>query len=138
MIILDTNVISEAMKQRPDQAVRNWLNSQVEATLYLSSVTLAELLLGIGSLPKGKRKNQLAQGLDDLLSMFKDKILPFDTEAAGRYAQLAVIAKKAGRAFPIPDAYIAAIAAARGFIVASRDTGPYEAVGVKVINPWEG
>lgn len=137
MIILDTNVLSEAMKDTPDSAVRDWLNKQAVETLYLSSVTLAELLFGIEALPKGKRKRALAEGLDDLLALFNEKVLSFDVHAASHYAQLAVKAKQAGRAFPIPDAYIAAIAAARGFIVASRDTGPYEAAGVKVINPWE-
>ena len=136
MIVLDTNVVSEAMKPEPDAAVRAWLNEQAAETLYLSSVTLAELLFGIGALPNGKRKDLLDRALTELLGLFAERILPFDTNAARHFADLAVMARNGGRGFPTPDGYIAAIAASRGFIVASRDTSPYEAAGVTVINPW--
>ncbi len=136
MLVLDTNVVSEAMKPEPHQAVRAWLNNQAPETLYLSSVTVAELLFGIGALPVGKRKDMLAQTLDGLMRLFRDRVLPFDIDAARCYAELAVTAKVAGRGFPIPDGYIAAIATSRGFMVASRDTAPYEAASVKVIDPW--
>ena len=137
MIVLDTNVVSEAMKPEAHPAVRAWLNDQTAETLYLSSVTLAELLFGIGALPAGKRKDMLALALDGLMGLFRDRVLPFDIDAARHYAELAVAAKTGGRGFTIPDGYIAAIAASRGFIVASRDTAPFEAAGVSVINPWE-
>lgn len=136
MIVLDTNVVSEAMKPAPDAAVRAWLNAQAAETLYLSSVTLAELLFGIRALPAGKRKNRLDHALGELLDLFKDRVLPFDTDAARHYADLAATARNGGRGFPTPDGYIAAIAASRGFIVASRDTSPYAAAGIAVINPW--
>ncbi len=137
MNVLDTNVISEAMKPKLHGAVRAWLNDQVAETLYLSSVTLAELLFDIGGLPAGKRKDMLAQALDGLMGLFRDRVLPFDVDSARRYAKRAVTAKTSGRGFPTTDGYIAAIAASRGFIVATRDTAPYEAVGVSIINPWE-
>ncbi len=137
MIVLDTNVVSEAMKPEPHPAVRTWLNDQATETLYLSSVTVAELLFGIRALPVGKRKDMLAQTLDGLMRLFRDRVLPFDIDAARCYADLAVTARIAGRGFPTPDGYIAAIAASRGFIVASRDTAPYEATSVTVINPWD-
>jgi predicted nucleic acid-binding protein len=137
MIVLDTNVVSEAMKPEPHKDVRAWLNDQAAETLYLSSVTLAELLFGIAAFPAGKRKDMLAQALDGLMGLFRDRVLPFDTDAARRFAELAVTAKNSGRGFPAPDGYIAAIAASRGFIVASRDTASYEAASVSVINPWE-
>lgn len=137
MIVLDTNVISEAMKPQPHPAVRTWLNEQAAETLYLSSITLAELLFGIAALPAGKRKDMLALAVDGLLELFQGRVLPFDTEAARQYAELAVIARAAGRGFPTPDGYIAAIAVSRGFIVASRDTAPFQAAGITVINPWE-
>jgi hypothetical protein len=136
MIVLDTNVVSEAMKPEPHPAVRAWLNDQAAETLYLSSVTLAELLFGIGTLPAGKRKDMLSLALDGLMGLFRDRVLPFDIDAARHYAELAVTAKAGGRGFPTPDGYIAAIAASRGFIMASRDTAPFEAAGVTVINPW--
>lgn len=137
MIVLDTNVVSEAMKPVPHPSVRAWLNDQAAETLYLSSVTLAELLFGIASLPAGKRKDMLTQALDGLWGLFRDRLLPFDIDAARHYAGLAIIARTSGRGFPTPDGYIAAIAASRGFIVASRDTAPFEAAGITVINPWE-
>ena len=137
MIVLDTNVISEAMKPAPDLNVKRWLNEQVLETLYISSVTLAELLFGIAALPAGQRKNSLNNALNGLLALFGERVLEFDVSAARCYADLAVIAKNNGRGFPTPDGYIAAIAASRGFTVASRDTAPFEACGLKVINPWQ-
>lgn len=136
MIVLDTNVVSEAMKPEPHPAVMSWLNAQAAPTLYLSSVTLAELLFGIAALPVGRRKDMLSKALDGVLGLFRDRILPFDTDAARRYAELAMTAREGGRGFPMPDGYIAAIAASRGFMVASRDVAPYEAAHVRVINPW--
>ena len=137
MIVLDTNVVSEAMKPEPHPSVLAWLNGQAAETLYLSSVTLAELSFAIAALPAGKRKDVLAQALDGLMGLFRDRTLPFDTDAARRYAELAVTARMGGRGFPPPDGYIAAIAASRNFIVASRDTAPFETAGVAVINPWK-
>ena len=100
MILLDTNVVSEAMKPEPHPSVRDWLDAQAAETLFLSSVTIAELLFGIGALPRGKRKDRLAAALDGVLDLFAARILPFDTAAARRYAELAVKARAAGRPFP--------------------------------------
>jgi len=136
MILLDTNVISEAMKPAPEAAVRDWLDEQAAETLYLSSVTIAELTFGIGALPQGHRRDRLTAALEGVMALFGDRILPFDTEAARRYGDLAVRARAAGRGFPTPDGYIAAIAAARDFAVASRDGSAFEAAGLAVINPW--
>ena len=137
MIVLDTNVVSEALKPEPNPAVRAWLNDQADETLYLSSVTLAALLFGVGALPSSQRKDRLARTLEGLMALFKGRVLPFDLDAARDYAELAVNDKVDGRGFPLPDGYIAAIAVSRGFIVASRDTAPYKAARVTVIDPWE-
>lgn len=136
MILLDTNVISEAMKPAPDAAVRDWLDEQAAETLHLSSVTIAELTFGIGALPEGRRKDGLTAALEGVMAMFGERILPFDTRAARRYGDLAVRARAAGRGFPTPDGYIAAIAAAHDFAVASRDAAAFEAAGLAVIDPW--
>ena len=136
MILLDTNVISEAMKPDPHPSVRDWLNAQAAETLFLSSVTLAELLFGIGALPNGQRKTRLGAVLDGVMDLFGPRILAFETQAARRYADLAVKARAARRGFPTPDGYIAAIAAAHGFAVASRDTSAFKAAGLTVIDPW--
>lgn len=136
MIVLDTNVVSEAMKPEPDPAVRDWLDEQAAETLYISSVTVAELLFGIGALPDGQRKQKLAATLDAMLPLFEGRILAFDTDAARHYADLAVEARKAGKGFPTPDGYIAAIATAHGFTVATRDASAFDAAGIPVIDPW--
>lgn len=136
MIVLDTNVVSEAMRPSAEPMVIDWLNRQPAETLFLTSVTLAELLFGISALPEGKRKNALASTLDGLLKLFDERILPFETKAAQSYAALASDARAVGKGFPTPDGYIAAIAKATGFSVATRDTPPFDAAGVAVINPW--
>ena len=137
MIVLDTNVVSEAMQAQPTPAVRAWLDAQVAETLYLSSITLAEMLFGIGTLPVGRRKDAMTKTLDGLLDLFADRVLAFDADAVRSYAELAVAARAAGKGFSLADGYIAAIARARGFIVATRDVAPFQALGITVINPWE-
>jgi predicted nucleic acid-binding protein len=87
-------------------------------------------------LPRGKRKDNLAAALDGVMDLFGVRILSFDASAARRYADLAVKARMAGRGFPTPDGYIAAIAAAHEFAIASRDTSAFHAAGLTVINPW--
>jgi predicted nucleic acid-binding protein len=136
VIVLDTNVVSEAMRPNPDFAVVNWLNGQAAQTLYLTSVTLAELLFGLGALPDGARKQRLTRALDGLLALFPGRILPFDQDAAQRYAEMAVAARAVGRPLPAADGYIAAIAGSRGFAVATRNVRDFADTGVDVIDPW--
>ncbi|TPI44106.1 type II toxin-antitoxin system VapC family toxin [Mesorhizobium sp. B2-9-1] len=137
MILLDTNVVSEVMRPQPNAAVLAWMDEQVAETFYLSSITLAEVLFGIEAMPAGRRKNALAETFAGICAIFDQRILAFDAEAACRYAGLAVRARAAGKGFTVPDGYMAAIAAAKGFQVASRDAAPFYAAGVSVINPWE-
>ena len=137
MILLDTNVVSEVMKPQPAEAVRLWLDAQPAETLYLTAVTQAELLFGIARLPPGRRKDNLATVLSGIARLFEGRVLPFDSRAAGHYADLAAAARNSRRGFPTPDGYIAAIAASRGYTVATRDVAPFRAGGVPVINPWE-
>jgi predicted nucleic acid-binding protein len=136
VILLDTNIVSEAIKPEPHGSVRDWLDAQAAETLFVSSVTVAELLFGVGVLPKGKRRERLGAAVDGVLEVFEGRILPFDTLAAKHYADLAVRAGTAGKGFPTPDGYVAAIAAAHGFVVASRDVGAFAAAGLRVIDPW--
>ena len=136
MILLDTIVISEAIKPQPDPNVSAWLDAQAAETLYLSTVTLAEMQFGIGALPVGKRKVMLMEALDGVVELFAGRILTFDVNAARKYGELAVKARPAGKGFPTPYGYIAAIAAARGFTIASRDASAFLAAGIDVIDPW--
>jgi predicted nucleic acid-binding protein len=137
MILLDTNVISETMRPEPDQNVISWLNDQSLETLYLSSVTTAELLFGVAAVPVGARQKRLQNTLDDLFKLFKGRILPFDKDAAQHYASLALAAQRAGRPLTKADGFIAATAGARGFAVATRDAKHFEATRIKLIDPWQ-
>lgn len=137
MIVLDTNVVSEVMRPAPNPVVLRWLNAQSGASLYLASVTLAELLFGIAALPPGARKDRLAEALDGLLALFPRRVLPFDQEAARRFASMAANARAAGRPLPTADGYLAATAAAHGFAVATRNVAHFMDTGVQVVNHWE-
>lgn len=138
MIILDTNVVSEPMKADGHRGVQTWLDEQLAETLYLTSISLSELLLGVEVLPDGKRKVGLAAALSELLAtLFGARVLPFDQQAAMMYAGRVSRARGLGRAISMADGQIAAIAAVHGFTVATRDTSPFVAAGVPVVNPWE-
>ncbi len=138
MIILDTNVVSEPMKPNGHRGVQAWLDEQIAESLYLTSISLSELLLGVEVLPDGKRKAGLAAALGELLTtLFGARVLPFDQHAATMYAGRVSRARAAGHAISMADGQIAAIAAVHGFTVATRDTGPFVAAGVPVVNPWE-
>lgn len=137
MIVLDTNVISELWKVEPDSSVLTWIDSQMVETLYLSTITIAELRFGLATMPEGKRRTIYQDRLErEVLPIFTGRILSFDLDASQAYAQLMARAKEAGRAIGKADGYIAATAAVRGLIVATRDTSPFEAAGLRVINPW--
>ena len=137
MILVDTNVISETLRQQPDPAVVRWMDTQSIETLYLSAVTVAELRYGIAVLPEGRRRQVLHSGLEQsVLPLFEGRILPFDGAAAESYAELMAAARHRGRGVSAADGYIAATAHAAGLMVATRDTSPFEAVGLAVVNPW--
>ena len=137
MILLDTNVLSEPLKLSADAGVLAWIDAQSIDTLYLSAISLAELRFGIAALPAGKRQETLHHGLEHrILPLFADRILPFDTAASQTCADLLSAARAQGRAISTADGYIAATAKRHGFMVATRDTSPFEAAGLTVINPW--
>ena len=138
MILIDINVISESWKLAPNACVLAWVDAQAIETLYLSAVTVAELRFGLAAMPAGKRRTIYQDRLErDVLSVFTGRVLPFDLDASQAYAELMANAKTTGRAIGKADGYIAATAVARGLIVATRDTSPFEAAGLNVINPWE-
>ena len=115
-----------------------WIDAQALATLYLSAITVAELRAGIALMPAGKRRDSLHDNLEKrLLPMFANRVLSFDMACTKAYAELLAKCRAAGLAVETADAFIAAVALANGFAVATRDTRPFEAVGVNVINPWQ-
>ena len=138
MILLDTNVISEPQRREPDARVLEWIDAQALETLYLSAITVAELRAGIALMPTGKRRDSLHDNLEKrLLPMFANRVLSFDMACTTAYAGLLAKSRAAGLTVETADAFIAAIALANGFAVATRDTRPFETAGVSVINPWE-
>jgi predicted nucleic acid-binding protein len=138
MILLDTNVVSEPLKLCGDVAVLNWIDAQAIETLYLSTISLAELRFGMAALPAGKRRDMLHTSLEQrILPLFAGRILSFDDAASQAYAQLRAKARAQGKTVASADGYIAATALTHGLMVATRDTAPFEAAGVSVINPWQ-
>lgn len=138
MVLLDTNVLSEQFQANPNKGVLAWLNEQALETLYLSVMTVAEIRAGVALMPQGKRKRLLGENIEEnLLPLFAGRVLPFDVSCTRAYAKVLAAAKKAGSGIAAADAVIAATALDGGFMVATRDTSPFEASGLKVINPWE-
>ena len=137
MILLDTKVISEPLKGAGDASVLAWIDAQIMETLYLCTFSLAELRFGIAVLPAGRRRQGLQDSLEQrVLPLFVGRLLDFDDAASRTYASLRARARKTGNAIAPADGYIAAIAVTRGFTVATRDTAPFVAAGLKVIDPW--
>lgn len=137
MIVLDTNVVSELLRQAPAPQVEAWLAAQDGATVYFTAVGEAELRYGVAILPAGRRQSALARVIDDMLEEdFRDRILPFDRAAAHAYAAIAAERRAAGRPIRQFDCQIAAIARAHDAAVATRNISDYEACGIQVIDPW--
>ena len=137
MIVVDTNVISEAMRDMANGRAVQWMDAQPVETLFLSAITVAELRFGIAVLPAGKRRDRMSARLEqEVLAAFAGRVLPFDIDTSETYAALMAGARQKGKAIAKADGYIAATAASRGFAVATRDMSPFKAAGVPVIDPW--
>lgn len=138
MILLDTNVVSEPLRPAPDARVAGWIDAQALETLFLSAITVAELRASLALLPAGKRRAGLHESLEArVLPLFSGRVLPFDLGCTRAYAQLMAKARESGLAIASADGYIAAIAVANRLTVATRDTGPFRAAGIAVIDPWQ-
>lgn len=138
MIVVNTNVISELWKITPAPSVLAWMDSELVETLYLSSITVAELRFGVAAMPAGKRRAIYQERLErDVLMAFADRVLSFDLDAARAYAELMTRVKAECNAIGKADGYIVATAATRGFTVATRDARRFRAAGLTIINPWE-
>jgi predicted nucleic acid-binding protein len=138
MIVVDTNVISEAIRVGGSARVETWLDSHLAETLFVAATTVAELLAGLSTMPAGRRRRDLETKLELLFArLFPDRILAFDEKAARRYGEIVARARSSGVAISMPDAQIAAIAIQHGFAVATRDVTPFRGVGLRVVNPWD-
>ena len=137
MIVLDTNVVSETWRPKPEPTVLQWLDAQQPSTLYLTSVNLAELLVGIELLPAGRRRSGLERAFgEQLMPLFAGRVLGFDERAAHAFALVQTGAQAAGNSIAFADAAIAAMARVNGFMVATRNVRDFRGTGVEVLNPW--
>jgi toxin FitB len=137
MIVLDTNVLSEAMKPSPEPAVARWIMRERGADLFTTAVSEAEILYGVATLPDGRRKHDLEAAARSVLYLFTGRILPFDSLAAREFALIVADRRRAGRPIDNLDAQIAAIARAHNMSLATRDIQDFADVGVRVIDPWQ-
>lgn len=136
MILVDTNVLSELTKPKPEDRVVNWLEMN-EPALAAPTIALAELRYGIERLPQGRRRSSLQQFWQTTRDRFRGRIFSFDERAAETYGEVAAVAERAGRRLNVQDGQIAAIALVHRMTVATRNTGHFEAAGVAIVNPWE-
>ncbi len=137
MFLLDTNVVSELLRPSPAPVVETWVGGRRATDLYFSAIGEAELRYGVAILPAGRRRAALASAIEAILREdFADRILPFDSDAARQYADIAAARRSAGRPFAPADCQIAAIARSRGMAVATRNVRDFESIEVEVVDPW--
>ena len=138
MIVLDTNVVSEPLKPKPDAAVLNWLDAQEPQTLYITTINLAELLAGIELMPAGRKRTALKSALGNhIMPLFEGRILQFDAKAAAVFAQINARVQSLGATISFADCAIAAIAQVNNFSVATRNLRDFKTTGVVLFNPWD-
>ena len=137
MIVLDTNVVSEIMRAAPADFVVDWVDGQLATDIYLTAVTVAELLYGVARLPAGRRKADLGERIDEMLREdFENRVLPFDEAAAEHYADIVVRRERAGRPISMADAQIAATCRSHGAVLATRNVDDFADTGITIDNPW--
>lgn len=138
-VLLDTNVVSELMRKVPEPNVVTWVSGHSLDDLFFSAVGEAELRYGAASLPAGRRRNMLFQEIEAMLrDAFGDRVLPFDSEAARAYGYIAATRCSVGRPVAPVDCQIAAIAASRGMVVATRNVRDFEDMEIDIVDPWVG
>ena len=136
--LLDTNIISELVKPKPEANVTEWVENTDESLLYLSVLTLGEIRRGIAALPQSRRRATLEAWLDkDLRARFEGRILVIDQEVADRWGLLTAAARNSGIVLPVIDGLFAATALEHNLTLVTRDTGQIPSMGVAVFNPWE-
>jgi predicted nucleic acid-binding protein len=137
MIVLDTNVVSELMRARPEQRVRAWLDAQASDDLFLTAISVAEILCGVERLPDGKRKEQMREATEAMFKEdFQERLLAFDEYSAEYHAKIVTHRQSIGRPISMADAQIAAICIQYQATLATRNLKDFEALGLELINPW--
>jgi len=137
MILLDTNVISETMRERPDPDVREWLRQQPRAEVWTASIVIAELLAGIETMPSSRKQKVLREAVEEMIAEdFRGQVLTFNLPAARQYAHILAARRKIGRPIREMNAQIVAIARVHGATLATRDVNDFAGCGLTVVNPW--
>lgn len=134
MIILDTNVVSELMRSRPDDSVVRWVADRRDALI--TTITVSELHYGVRCLPHGRRREWLLERVTRIVNAQRGRLLGFDERAAHLYAEMRADRRIAGRPLGVEDGMIAGIAAAGGFPIATRNTRDFEGLGIDLVDPW--
>ena len=138
MIVLDTNVLSELMRQQPSDPVLAWADQLNSKEVAITAMNEAEILHGIARLRDAQRRQQLQQGWETLLAnVLQQPVLPFNSAAAQWFAALVSHREGLGRPISTADAVIAATALAHDGQLATRNTADFDAIGLKLINPWD-
>lgn len=138
MIILDTNVVSEAFRPRPSEAVRRWLDAQRSTDLWLCAPVLAELRFGVELLQPGQRRADLDRAITAAeRDLFGGRVLSFDRDCAHVFGRIVAARRSLGRTIAAMDAAIAAIALTHRMAVATRDVADFFDLGLELINPFE-
>ena len=136
-VLLDTNVVSELMREKPNPSVANWLLTYHKRNLYFPAIGEAELRLGAATAPPGRRRSKLLADIEEILPItFERRILPFDSKAAHAFAGIGSQCREAGRPISTSDCQIAAIAQSHGLKLATRNVRDFEGAGIAVVNPW--
>ncbi|MCP5244130.1 MAG: type II toxin-antitoxin system VapC family toxin [Burkholderiales bacterium] len=137
MIILDTNIISELMREQPEIKVKHWISKQNSIHLGISTITVAEIQRGLMRLPTGKRRTQLTTSFEAFVTeAFNGRIFSFDEEAAYHYGQIAAQCEMQGINTDAVDLMIAAIAKTHQAAIATRNVKDFNGCGIEIINPW--
>ena len=136
-VLLDTNVVSEMIRKSPNPSVEAWMTGHPVEELFFSAVGEAELRYGAAILPAGRRRQTLVSDIERMLrDAFEDRVLPFDSDAARVYAEIAAARRAVGRSVAPPDCQIAAIARSRDLAVATRNARDFEGIGIELVDPW--
>lgn len=136
--LLDTNVLSELRKPKPDRKVTNFVAAQPLETLFVSVVTLAEIRLGIELVQVATRRSELSDWLTHKVRpMFEGRALPVSEDVMFKWRLLVEDGREAGHTFSQPDLIIAATGLHYGLTIVTRDTADYERTGMAVFNPWK-
>jgi len=137
--ILDTCVISELIKKDPDKNVIKWISEIDENALFITSITIGEIVKGIERLKEGKRKNDLIGWINtDLKERFKNRIIAFDTESATVWGKVQATTELKGKPLPAIDGLIASIGIANNMVIATRNISDMEKSEAVLYNPWDG